>query len=41
MDEDIIDEMVDFIKSLENDNGQMPAFMWDWRNEILKTIESE
>ncbi len=29
-------KMLDFIKSLENDAGQMPEFVWKERNRIIK-----
>ena len=34
-------EMYDFIESLENDNDQIPGFMWKMRDEILAKARGE
>ena len=34
-------EMYEFIESLENDAGQIPEFMWKWRNEIVDEINGD
>jgi len=31
-------EMFEFISSLENDDGSIPKFMWNKRNELLTKI---
>jgi hypothetical protein len=34
------DELVEFIENLENDDGSIPAKIWEWRNSILQKAKA-
>lgn len=33
------EDLLDFVKTLENDNGNIPAWLWDKRNALIAKAE--